>query len=240
MVTQVITDLPTNPQRATDPTNFIVNADAWIASLTLWTTEVNLLGLELDTFFTTAEAASTSADAAVAAANFEGNWTDQTGAATIPFAVSHNGADWLLLNNLADVTTSEPGVSADWVEVGASSQTLGDVVISGDNTAYASPTWLKADGSSYDGVAFADLFALLGAVLGQLPNPATLPTGQTEDVAWSSDGTYLAISHQVTPFITIYKRSGDVFTKLTNTEATNHDYLHRSITIKKRRNPRTI
>ena len=33
-------------------------------------------------------------------------------------------------------------------------------------------------------------------------------------VAFSSDDTYMAVAHQNSPFITIYKRSGDTFTKL--------------------------
>lgn len=41
-------------------------------------------------------------------------WSSLTGALNKPASVFHNGAFWALLNNLADVTTSQPGVSADW------------------------------------------------------------------------------------------------------------------------------
>lgn len=56
---------------------------------------------------------------ATAATGFKGLWSDQTGAATKPYCVLHNGAFWALLNNLADVTASEPGVTADWAMIDA-------------------------------------------------------------------------------------------------------------------------
>jgi hypothetical protein len=50
----------------------------------------------------------------------------------------------------------------------------------------------------------------------KLTNPATLPTGLGFQPSFSPDNTYLAVAHAITPFITIYKRSGDTFTKLAN------------------------
>jgi len=50
----------------------------------------------------------------------------------------------------------------------------------------------------------------------KLPNPAALPAGNAWGASFSPDGTYLAIAHDTTPFVTIYKRSGDTFTKLAN------------------------
>ena len=47
-----------------------------------------------------------------------------------------------------------------------------------------------------------------------LPDPATLPSDDTRGCAFSSDDTYLAVAHLASPYITIYKRSGDTFTKL--------------------------
>jgi uncharacterized repeat protein (TIGR02543 family) len=52
--------------------------------------------------------------------------------------------------------------------------------------------------------------------LGKLDNPSTLPTGVGFDVAFSSDDTYMSVGHLTTPYVTIYKRSGDTFTKLDN------------------------
>jgi len=64
-----------------------------------------------------AVSASTAASQAVAAANFKGVWPDMTGPLNKPACVKHNGRFWMLLNNLADVTTSQPGVSADWTSL---------------------------------------------------------------------------------------------------------------------------
>lgn len=49
-----------------------------------------------------------------------------------------------------------------------------------------------------------------------LPSPSTLPTGNGNCTVFSPDGMYLVVGHFVTPFISIYKRSGDTFTKLSN------------------------
>lgn len=54
---------------------------------------------------------------ALAAANFKGTWADQAGAAAVPYAVAHDSKYWQLVTNLADVTASEPGVGAEWVEI---------------------------------------------------------------------------------------------------------------------------
>lgn len=53
-------------------------------------------------------------DAAAGAANFRGLWSTLSGPLNKPASVKHNNRIWLLLNNLADVAASEPGVSADW------------------------------------------------------------------------------------------------------------------------------
>lgn len=59
--------------------------------------------------------AQTYADMAANTANFKGEWGDLTGALNVPASVYHSGGFWQLLTDLADVTLSEPGVSADWV-----------------------------------------------------------------------------------------------------------------------------
>lgn len=59
--------------------------------------------------------AQTFADMAANTANFKGEWGDLSGALNVPASVYHSGGFWQLLNDLADVTLSEPGVSADWV-----------------------------------------------------------------------------------------------------------------------------
>ncbi len=61
--------------------------------------------------------AANAAAPALAAANFKGLWPTLAGPLNKPACVKHNGRFWLLLNNLADVTLSQPGVSADWTSM---------------------------------------------------------------------------------------------------------------------------
>jgi len=106
-----ITQLPPNPKRIDEPAVFIPTADDWVAALDLWTTEANALAVDVNA---DEVSAANSATSATASANHKGDWDDLTGALNIPASVSHEGLQWLLLNNLADVTASEPGVTADW------------------------------------------------------------------------------------------------------------------------------
>lgn len=109
-----ITPLPSAPLPTDTPAQFNTKAFAWVAALDDWTTEANALAVDAND---DASNASDSADIAVASANFKGQWSNLTGALNVPAAVYHSNKFWILLNNLADVTLSEPGVSADWVEL---------------------------------------------------------------------------------------------------------------------------
>ena len=60
---------------------------------------------------------SSNAQLAASSTNFLGNWSAQTsGPATIPTQVYHSEKYWNLLNDIADISSSEPGVSSDWIE----------------------------------------------------------------------------------------------------------------------------
>lgn len=78
--------------------------------------------------------AAASAELAQSTANFKGLWSNLTGALNMPASVGHSDKDWRLLNDLADVTASEPGVSADWQEIKSGASV---VVVSGNFTAEA-------------------------------------------------------------------------------------------------------
>ncbi len=92
------------------PTN-ITGMNVTVGEINLATAQVTA---EKDAAAVSAAAAKASEDNAANTANQKGNWSGLTGAATMPFAVFHNGTPWVLLNALADITTSEPGVTADW------------------------------------------------------------------------------------------------------------------------------
>lgn len=115
-----VTLLPTPPSRS-DPVNFPERGDNFLGALPTFAVEINAVATEINTFRNEAVSASATATAAsntaIAGANFKGNWSSLTGALNKPASVAHSSRFWALLNNLANVTTSQPGVSADWVEI---------------------------------------------------------------------------------------------------------------------------
>ena len=178
----------------TDPATFSARTDARLGE---WQPNVDETNAAIDWENSTAQevygnavegqvsAASASSSAAISAANanFKGLWVDQTGVANVPYSVSHSGVSWQLINNIADVTLSEPSVSGDWLEISLAnpivktpvnvSPSTGDTVASlnplltGD--AYAN-IYDKAHASSQfvvyaaDGVTVLDDSGVLGAV----------------------------------------------------------------------------
>lgn len=134
-ITQVITDLPDAPQRTQPPAEFITKADAHVASLTGFVDETNIAIGEINTTqdeintsesnsatsegnaASSAAASANSALIAAASANFKGTWVSLTGALNKPSSVLHDGTYWQLLNDLADVTASEPSVTGDWASI---------------------------------------------------------------------------------------------------------------------------
>lgn len=130
-------DAPPTAPSTNSPSTFDALADAFVAYWTTFRTQiVAALSWLYDTAvaaYDAALAAAASAGAAaaseavaLAAANFKGTWSSRTGAAAVPYSVSHAGSYWMLLGNLADVTASEPGVTADWQRIGAAPWTTID------------------------------------------------------------------------------------------------------------------
>ena len=126
---------PITPLRTLDRTapTFVEDCDVFFgAEMSVFSVEAEAARLEV----VAAEAAAAASAAAAAisegnaasseavatsAANFKGSWAALTGPLNKPASVLHGEAYWNLLNNLADVTTSQPGVSADWAESGVTS-----------------------------------------------------------------------------------------------------------------------
>ena len=121
-----LTPLPLPPTRQ-DPINFAARADAFLAALPDFQIELNTLASELDSIginatqseINAAQSATDAQDAANVAgafADYKGLWSSLTGALNKPASVKHSNKYWFLLNDLPDVTVSEPGVSLDWEE----------------------------------------------------------------------------------------------------------------------------
>ena len=134
-ISQEITTLPPAPQRADAPADFIVKADAHVASLPVLVSEVNAWGAQVNTTqgeINDSQAAVAASQAAAAAsnteaasardtarslANFKGLWSAQTGSAVIPTSVDHLGQTWRLVTAAADITAITPGTASNWVPV---------------------------------------------------------------------------------------------------------------------------
>lgn len=143
-----IEDLSEAPSRADDGDQFTAKADALLTDLQPFAEQANTLASFVNTKAGEAassaqEAAASVAgaaqseadaevfrneteaarDAALALVNFAGKWADLTGPLNTPATVFHNGAYWNLLNDLADVTASEPANdNADWLFVYSNSE----------------------------------------------------------------------------------------------------------------------
>lgn len=115
-----ISTLPPAPNR-NDPANFSDIADVFVAALPAFEAETNAA---IDAMNLDLADASANIEAAQATANYKGLWNTLTGALNTPASVSHNSVTYVLVNNLADVTLSEPGEPSgdgDWDAFGISS-----------------------------------------------------------------------------------------------------------------------
>jgi hypothetical protein len=113
-----ITPLPPAPSRAV-PSTFSAKADAFLGALPTFVTEANALEANVNAKEVIVTAQANAANIAMAAANFKGEWSALSGAATVPYCVSHDNMYWMLTTNIADITAKEPGVASEWISIGA-------------------------------------------------------------------------------------------------------------------------
>ncbi len=138
-----ITPLPDPPSRSA-PATFSTKADAFLGALPTFQTEANALEVNVNLKESQAAASAVAAAAseavALAAANYKGPWASQSGAATVPYSVSHLGKYWQLASDLADVTAKTPGTDPEWL-------VIGDVTNVADATLSGTPVILVIKGS---------------------------------------------------------------------------------------------
>ena len=104
-----ISALPAAPN-PNDRSTFNARAYPWSVALNGMTSEINAVLPAIDS-------ASAASAAAIAASNYKGLWSSLSGALAIPATVFHNNGRWMLLENLANVTTEVPGVSSKWASL---------------------------------------------------------------------------------------------------------------------------
>jgi len=140
MATTTVTDVPLYsgdaPNRLTQQqAEFSANSDdslgyqATLAdNMNVSIGEMNTLGAEVTQLSSDAETASLVSQSN---ANFVGNWSDQTGAANVPYSVAHNSNNWQLLIDVADVTASEPSTSNSEWKIVNSQKLSGNLIVDG-------------------------------------------------------------------------------------------------------------
>jgi len=92
-----------------------------------------------------ADDARTTRDNVLNNLNFVGKWSDQTGSASVPLSVFHQDQYWQLLQNVADITAEEPGVSSAWGPAVAGDP-VGQIILSSISASFTG--YLQLDGST--------------------------------------------------------------------------------------------
>lgn len=135
MTIQTITALPTPVPSRLDPVNFASRADAFLGALPTFGNELNEFATEANTLALQVQDNKDSTDEtysdmqdlknvmegvynnSVATSNFKGTWNSLTGALSKPASVFHNNSYWILLENILDITLSEPSdLNTDWLK----------------------------------------------------------------------------------------------------------------------------
>ena len=147
-----ITPLPSAPLVSDSTATFNSKAFAMVAALNGFITELNATIPNIDL-------AVPASLAALAAANFKGDYSTLTGALSVPASCYYTGKIWILVTNTSNVTADVPGVSAKWVLIGQrlpvgttaqrpASPVFGDVFA---NSTLGAPEWYDPATSSWKG-----------------------------------------------------------------------------------------
>ena len=205
-ITQVISTIHEAGHRGVDSRDdFVTKQEAFQDALVdTFVTEINAFRTQANALETNVNAKEASAviarDEAVQARN------EAVGAAaTLPDGIINDGT----------VSTTDTW-SSDKISKLATYY-IGDVIETARTL--ESPAWLPCNSGVYLQASYPELFSLLGTVINtktKLDNPTTLPTDAGYGVAFSPDGVYMSVAHYTSPYVTIYKRSGDTFSKLDN------------------------
>lgn len=177
-----ITNLPAAPSRDQTPENFSSTADAFVAALPEFVTDVNAAGDYIDT-----KTVSVGND-------FQGNYAAGTTYTTGQSVLYTDAAYYISLvdnntGNAPDVSTSQ------WAVIGAGGggggRAIGELqYFSGAETVdYPGDGWLKCDGTSYTQASYPELHTTIGNIINGITqgnNSSGLASGDILDYAYNS------------------------------------------------------
>lgn len=229
----IIPALPPAPNRNDAPADFSTKADTFVAALPPMVTKENeLAAWQNELAAEMGESATAAAASALAAAQSVVDATHQVELATAQVGLATTQAG----NSATSASQAQAYAQAAGAGIAPppvantflGADSLGIVgwrgipqsFVTGDILDSArpltAPTWLPTDGSIYLQSGYPALYAAIGPALTpfnpalKIPDPSTLPTNNGSCSAWSADSVYLAVGLA----LTLYKRSGNVLTKL--------------------------
>ena len=124
-----VSTLPSAPSRTSAPSTFNTDADTFVAALVAMVTELNTSISQMNLEFS--------------GTYYDGAWSAATGSKTAPKIYSHSNSVWLLLNNVADITTETPSNSnSNYLLIG--NAPAGEMITQTLST--TTPTWTVSDG----------------------------------------------------------------------------------------------
>lgn len=189
-ITQILTPLPAAPQR-NDRETFAAKADPFLAVMegvpteqNTYATQANTMANEINSTVVEINQIKTDTEqfkySASSAANYKGVWSSLTGSLSIPASVYHNGKNWQLLQDLADVTSVEPGTNGSyWYDL--SIKTL-------ENLSFYDKTIFSADNLEYIARAeISDTFTLLAYYTSSVAGCRAIVVDSSNGIALSNE-----------------------------------------------------
>ncbi|ATQ79234.1 hypothetical protein CR152_32175 (plasmid) [Massilia violaceinigra] len=113
------------------------------------------------------------------------------------------------------ITAADAAAARAALGVSVSNYGAGDLLTSVRKM--AAPDWLPCDGKPYLKSSYPALSAAIGpatAGIVRLATPVSPPAATSAGCAFSPDGQYVAIAQSTSPYMLMFKRSGDTFSRL--------------------------